>query len=167
MIKPCKVLPFSLSSFSFVITIIVALQLFTTGCDTKKFFDQSTSVPGDKWPADKEMVFTIDITDTISPYSFFINVRNSTSYRYNNIYFFLETEFPTGGMSRDTIELRLADKEGNWLGRGTGKYKDNRVFIRDNIRFPQKGIYTLRLNQAMREETLEGISEAGIRLEKQ
>lgn len=69
-------------------------------------------------------------------------------------------------MSRDTIECTLADKSGKWLGKGSGRYRDNRILIRDDIRFPRKGEYTLRLNQAMREEVLEGISEAGVRLEK-
>lgn len=137
-----------------------------TACDREKFFDQSTSIPDDTWPANKEMAFKVDITDSVSAYRFFINVRNGTSYRYSNIYFFLTTEFPGGGMSRDTIECQLADKSGKWLGKGTGKYRDNRIFIRENIRFPQKGTYTFYLNQAMRDDKLEGISEAGIRLEK-
>jgi len=33
--------------------------------------------------------------------------------------------------------------------------------------FPEKGTYMISLQQAMREEKLKGISEAGIRLEKQ
>lgn len=149
------------------ISILAVLSLFVISCDDQKFFDNSISLTDDIWPSDKEMVFKVDIEDTISPYRFFINIRNSTSYRYSNIYFFLITEFPGGGMSRDTIECTLADKTGKWLGKGTGKYRDNRVYIRENIRFPRQGTYTLRLNQAMRENKLAGISEAGIRLEKQ
>ena len=149
------------------ISILAVLSLFVSSCDDQKFFDNSISLTDDIWPSDKEMVFKVDIEDTISPYRFFINIRNSTSYRYSNIYFFLITEFPGGGMSRDTIECTLADKTGKWLGKGTGKYRDNRVYIRENIRFPRQGTYTLRLNQAMRENKLAGISEAGIRLEKQ
>lgn len=149
------------------ISILAVLSLFAVSCDNQKFYDNSISLTDDIWPSDKEMVFKVDIEDTISPYRFFINIRNSTSYRYSNIYFFLITEFPGGGMSRDTIECTLADKTGKWLGKGTGKYRDNRVYIRENIKFPRQGTYTLRLNQAMRENKLAGISEAGIRLEKQ
>lgn len=155
------------TKFISFISIMVVLSLFVSSCDDQKFFDNSISLTDDLWPSDKEMVFKVDIEDTISPYRFFINIRNSTSYRYSNIYFFLITEFPGGGMSRDTIECTLADKTGKWLGKGTGKYRDNRVYIRENIRFPRQGTYTLRLNQAMRENKLAGISEAGIRLEKQ
>lgn len=149
------------------VPILSIILLVSTACDRDKFFDQSISVPNDVWPADKEMLFNVTIDDTVSPYRFFINLRNSTTYRYSNIYFFLSTEFPGGGISVDTIECVLADKNGDWLGKGTGKYRDNRIFIRENIRFPLKGTYNIRLNQAMREENLKGISEAGIRLEKQ
>ena len=155
------------TKFISFISIMVVLSLVVISCDNQKFFDNSISLTDDIWPSDKDMVFKVDIEDTISPYRFFINIRNSSSYRYSNIYFFLITEFPGGGMSRDTIECTLADKTGKWLGKGTGKYRDNRVYIRENIRFPRQGTYTLRLNQAMRENKLAGISEAGIRLEKQ
>lgn len=141
--------------------------ILISACDKEKFFDQSVSIPDDTWPADQKVVFKVDIDDTLSPYRFFINVRNSTTYKYSNIYFFLTTEFPGGGISRDTIECTLADKSGKWLGKGTGKYRDNRIYIRENIMFPEKGTYMISLQQAMREEKLKGISEAGIRLEKQ
>lgn len=157
----------SLNAFLKVCLLLPFLVLLFTGCDNEKFFDQSVSIPGDTWPSDKEVAFSVNIDDTISPYRFYINVRNSTTYRYSNIYFFLTTEFPGGGMSRDTIECTLAGKTGRWLGKGTGNYRDNRIFIRENIRFPKKGAYLFRLNQAMREPQLKGISEAGIRLEKQ
>lgn len=150
-----------------IILILLSLMWILTGCDKEKFFDESVSLENDQWPSDKEMVFKVNIEDTTSAYRFFINVRNSTSYRYSNVYFFLTTELPGGSMSRDTIESVLAAKNGKWLGKGTGKYRDNRIFIRENIIFPRQGSYTFRLNQAMREKNLEGISEAGIRLEKQ
>ncbi len=156
--------------FGFRIRIPVLLLLSAlvfAACDRDKFFDESLSLPGDKWPKDEALSFVVNIDDTLSPYRFHINVRNSTSYAYNNIYFFLTTGYPGGGYSQDTIECLLAAKDGSWLGKGTGSYRDNRIFIRENIRFPRKGAYTLNLRQAMREDVLGGISEAGIRLEKQ
>lgn len=144
--------------------IILAM---VTSCDSDKYYDESMSLQHDKWPEDKAMTFRVSILDTIGTYSFFINIRNNTSYNYNNIFFFLTTEFPGGGMSRDTIECLLAAKNGEWLGRGSGRYRDNRILIRKKVRFPRSGTYVLSLNQAMREDTLEGISEAGIRLEKE
>lgn len=147
--------------------VILFVGLLLSGCDRDKFFDESLSLPYDTWKQDEALSFTIPVEDTTSAYRFYINVRNSTSYNYNNIYFFLTTEYPGGGYSQDTIECLLAAKDGSWLGKGTGSYRDNRMHIRDNIIFPRKGTYILRLRQAMREDELKGISDAGIRLEKQ
>jgi gliding motility-associated lipoprotein GldH len=141
--------------------------VITSSCDRTKFYDESLSLQNDQWPKDQAMSFKVNIEDTLSSYRFFINVRNSTSYKYKNIYFFLTTEFPGGGMSRDTINCLLAAKNGEWFGKGTGQYRDNRIPIRSNIRFPRAGTYTLSLNQAMREDVLKGISEAGVRLERE
>lgn len=145
----------------------IGIAALLISCDSNKFYDESLSLPNDKWPKDEALSFNVNIEDTISTYRFFINVRNNTSYKYNNIYFFLTTRFPDGGMSRDTIECLLAAKNGEWLGKGSGHYRDSRIPIRNNIRFPKKGTYTLSLNQAMREDELPGISEAGVRLEKE
>lgn len=149
----------------FSLLMLTALVLLS--CNRPAFYDESLRLKEDKWPKDEALSFKVDVADTSSAYRFFINVRNITAYEYNNIYFFLTTEFPGGGQARDTIECTLASREGKWLGKGSGKYRDNRIFIREDIFFPQKGVYTFRLNQAMRHEVLQGISEAGIRLEKQ
>lgn len=145
----------------------LGIALSFSSCDNAKFYDESLALKNDQWPAGEAMSFRISIDDTVSTYRFFINVRNNTSYHYSNIYFFLTTEFPDGRMSRDTIECALAANDGTWLGKGSGRYRDNRIPIRDHIRFPEKGTYTLSLSQAMREKNLSGISEAGVRLEKE
>jgi len=145
--------------------LLVGMVLW--GCDRNKLYDESLPTRNDAWPKDSTMSFRVPVDDTSSTYRFFINVRNTTAYRYNNIYFFLTTRFPGGELSRDTIECLLAAKDGTWLGKGTGRYRDNQIPIRGNIRFPVKGTYTISLTQAMREDVLNGISEAGIRLEKE
>lgn len=158
---------FMVNNMRIIAAIFMGVGLLTSGCDRSKFFDESLSLENDKWPKDQAMSFKVNVVDTLDFYRFFINVRHNTSYKYKNVYFFLTTEFPGGGYSRDTINCQLAAKNGEWFGKGTGRYRDNRIPIRSNIRFPRAGTYILSLNQAMREDVLSGISEAGIRLEKQ
>ena len=59
--------------------LILPLVIAFTACDQDKFFDESLSLAGDQWPKDEALSFAINIDDTVSPYRFFINVRNSTS----------------------------------------------------------------------------------------
>jgi len=67
-------------------------------------------------------------------------------------------------MSRDTIEFVLADIEGRWLGKGWGAIKDNSVLLNRSMRFPLKGKYEFKIQQAMRVDTLDGISDIGIQI---
>jgi gliding motility-associated lipoprotein GldH len=58
----------------------------------------------------------------------------------------------------------LADIEGRWLGKGWGAVKENSILISRNMRFPLKGNYEFKIQQAMRVDTLTGISDVGIRV---
>jgi gliding motility-associated lipoprotein GldH len=76
----------------------------------------------------------------------------------------MDTKFPNNNMSRDTLEFILADFEGKWLGKGWGSVKENTVLISADMRFPLSGIYEFKIQQAMRQDTLKGIKNMGIRI---
>jgi gliding motility-associated lipoprotein GldH len=111
--------------------------------------------------------FDVEIKDVQSTYNYYINIRNNGDYPFSNLYLFLQTTFPDGKMARDTIECMLADYNGKWLGSGITSVKFNRLLFQKGVRFPQKGKYVFELEQAMRVKDLKGISDIGIKLEKE
>ena len=121
---------------------------------------------GGIWDNKNTLKFEVDIADSITPYNFYINVRNAGAYPYSNLYLFLETEFPNKTVSRDTVECILADDAGKWLGDGSGDIWDNRILFKRNVSFPMPGEYRFELIQAMRLDPLPGIMDGGIRIEK-
>ncbi|MFC1732133.1 gliding motility lipoprotein GldH [candidate division KSB1 bacterium] len=136
-------------------------------CDNTRVFDESISISENGWDYNKSVKLETEIMDTTSLHNFYINIRNSTDYSYSNIYLFVKTVFPNGRVSRDTVQAILANKEGNWIGKGSGKIRDNQILISKNFRFPYQGMYVFEIEQAMREKTLLGIKDIGIRIEKQ
>ena len=110
--------------------------------------------------------FDVEVSDTISLFNFYINIRNTTDYNFSNIYLFLKTNYPNGMFSVDTIEIFLADLQGNWLGKGFGKYKDQQILFRKRGHFPLSGKYRFSFEQAMRNQELIGINTVGIRIER-
>lgn len=106
-----------------------------------------------------------EITDTVSPHDIYINLRHSGSYRFSNLFLFMDTYTPGGQQARDTVELTLADDRGQWLGEGIGDVRDNRILFRKGFVFPAAGVYRFELAQAMRVDPLPGILDAGIRIE--
>jgi gliding motility-associated lipoprotein GldH len=158
--------------FSYSRKIILSFLLILSfwvlqSCDSRRFFEENKIIDKSVWNNKDKAIFNVLITDILSSYDFFINLRNSGDYQYSNIYLFLKTVFPDGKVARDTIECQLADYDGKWLGSGISNLKFNRFLFRKGVRFPQKGQYVFEVEQAMRVNDLKGISDIGIRIEKE
>lgn len=139
--------------------------LFLTSCGKSAFYEDNQHLASDTWKQGDTMQFVVEVTDTLHYFDFYLNVRNTAAYRYRNLYLFINTKFPGGGISRDTVQCILAAADGRWYGKGMGKIKDNRILFKKAVRFPHAGTYLIGIQQAMREVQLDGISDMGIRIE--
>jgi gliding motility-associated lipoprotein GldH len=147
--------------------ILIVLLLVIQSCDSKRFYEENKRIEKSVWNSRDKAVFKVNINDILSRYNFYFNLRNNGDYAYSNIYFFLKTVFPNGKIARDTIECQLADYDGKWLGSGISDVKFNRFLFQKGVRFPLKGEYVFEVEQAMRVNDLKGISDIGLRLERQ
>jgi len=124
------------------------------------------SIPTKEWHRNDIARFVIDITDTVNLCNIYINVRNNTNFKYMNLWLFVDMHSPMGFVERDTVSIMLADHRGKWLGHGLGSKFNTRIFLRRNVRFPVAGEYIFEYEQAMRDETLTGIEDIGLRIER-
>ncbi len=150
-------------SFSFV--FVIMLFIFSS-CNSTVTFDDNISIDENGWYKNDFARFDLMIDDSNSTYNYYLNLRHTIDYRYSNLYVFMKTTYPNGNISRDTIEFVLADKSGKWYGNGWGNIKDNSILLVEGIKFPLIGPYTFQIQQAMRVDTLKGISDIGIRIEQ-
>ncbi len=144
---------------------LLPLLMFLISCNNRVLYDKTKDIGEEGWKAGEKVGFVVDIDDTLSVFDFYINVRNSVDYNYSNFFFFLKTIFPDGRYAVDTVNLWLAKPDGEWLGSGFGKYRDNKILFKRQGRFPMKGKYRFEFDQAMREKILTGIKSLGIRIE--
>lgn len=79
----------------------------------------------------------------------------------------MKTTFPGGQFAMDTIECTLAEADGKWTGSGMGRVRFNRFLFQKDIRFRHGGTYEFTFEQAMRITELKGISDIGIRIDKE
>lgn len=135
-------------------------------CGQQTIFQESRSPDPGGWPADEVLKFQTHIADSLSLHELFLIVRNNTDYAYSNLFLFLDIHMPDGTSLRDTIECFLADRSGQWTGKGFGSVRSNQFLFRDDVWFPLAGTYTFGLQHGMREEKLEGITDIGIRIDK-
>jgi len=144
-----------------------------SSCDSGRIYDEYMMLPKSSWNKNNVVTFTFPVKDSIKRNNLFINLRNNKDYNYSNLFLITQMNFPDGQIIVDTLEYNMTDVSGKFLGKGITDVKENKLFYKENIIFPNKGRYTLRIRQAMREngnvagiEELEGISHVGFRIEK-
>jgi gliding motility-associated lipoprotein GldH len=145
--------------------VLSLIAVFLSSCDPNRIFDENKPIPNAFWEMAFRPEFFVPVEDTATSYRFYINVRNTNDYRFSNLYLFLKTKFPNGNIPQDTIECILADKDGHWLGRRSGKIIEHQIVLNPSLRFPLIGPYLFEIEQAMR-EPLPGVTDIGIRIEK-
>ncbi len=140
-------------------------MLCLVGCDKKVFFTDSSRVNEQGWNMNDHLTFDVTVKDTTRLYSFFVDLRLTTDYPYANTFFFINTKFPDGGVAADTVECPVAYPDGQWMGKRSGGYIDNRYSFRKNMIFPATGTYTFSLSHGMRDTNIIGIKNVGLRIE--
>lgn len=150
----------------FLYSLIIAL--FCAGCDPDRVYEQNYIIEDNKWYIDTIPSFTFTIEDTTQPYNIYYNVRNAVSYPYYNLYvtyYLLDSQ--GNQLSARLQELMLMDaKTGKPLGDGLGDIFDHQILSLQNYKFKQKGDYTFKIKQYMRQDPLPDIMSIGIRVEE-
>ena len=145
-------------------TALLALML--ASCGRNVYYDQSRNVDEHGWLPGDTISFDVQIDDTSRMYNCLIEIRNNISYPYSNTFLFIGTTFPDGSVAYDTMECTLADAEGRWLGKHTGRYVDTRFRLRrGTFRFPMEGTYHFAITNGMRDSAISGLHDIGLRLE--
>jgi gliding motility-associated lipoprotein GldH len=148
--------------------LVIACSFFmaVSSCTTSDAFEKTTFFPKHEWrSADKEP-FTFSISDTASLYNIYIVLRHSDAYKYNNIWMNVTTQINNDSATTKQLELVLGDNSKGWLGAGMDDIYEHKILIN---RYPvklKKGDYHFMLQHTMREDPLQYIFNAGIRVEK-
>ena len=142
-----------------LLLILLTVSLFAASCDRNELYNESRHIDKQGWNMDDKLVFDLEANDTNSTYLCCIDIRNRNDYPYSNIYFFITTIYPDGSVAADTnIEFKLAERDGRWLGKESGRYVDGRYPF-CYFHFPQQGNYQFIISHAMREKEKRGIKE--------
>ncbi|QLG45320.1 gliding motility lipoprotein GldH [Costertonia aggregata] len=153
--------------------ICLTLVSFLFSCNDTLSVSEYKATNNGKWNKDSIVSFSFSEMDTVSKHNVFINIRNDESYPFSNLFLIAELESPDGKTVTDTLEYEMADPSGEWLGKGKGSVKENKLWFKENIVFSSSGVYNLQISHAMRKNgnvngivELEGITDVGFQIEK-
>lgn len=145
---------------------MLLLVLLAIACDRDVFFVDDQRVDPSGWNLNEKLSFDVEVDDTARLYTFFIDLRLTADYPYRNIFFFVNTTFPDGGVAADTVECPVALPDGQWMGKRSGGYIDNRYSFRKNMIFPMQGSYRFEIAHGMRDTNVVGVKNVGLRIER-
>lgn len=154
-----------------VLMLFLSVVLLAS-CESNIVFSETRAMDG-YWGQDEVVEFKLPQLDSLKNYNLFVNIRNSNEYKYNNIFLIVSINFPYGKTVTDTLEYRMANPDGSWMGQGVGSIKENKLWYKENVRFFENGIYNVTIEQAMRNNgavegvlKLEGITDVGLSIEE-
>ena len=133
------------------------LILFLSACEQSSFYDHTITLGEDPWAYDESLDFSIGVSDTSAIYDMHLNMSYSEEYAYENVYLRITTEFPTRDSREENLNVQLADKGGNWIGKCSSGVCTTKVYLLENFRFPENGEYVFSFEQYTRDSLLNNI----------
>lgn len=154
------------------LTILICALLLLS-CNSNVVYDQYKPVENYFWLSENNIEFIVNNQDTISRNNVFINIRNNKDYEFSSLFLIAKIEFPNGFQIVDTLEYEMANANGKWLGSGFTDLKESKLFYKENVLFPEKGVFKFNIQQVTRsindiegKNPLKGITDVGLRIEK-
>jgi gliding motility-associated lipoprotein GldH len=138
---------------------------FLVSCADIDLYEKNVTMPKHKWSSTYKPEFTFIIKDTTASYQLFFVLRHTEKYNFNNIWINLYSQPPGDTVHKARYELPLATNDKGWLGTGMDDIYEHRIPLTDIRRF-RAGTYKFLLEQIMREDPLDNVLNAGLRVEK-
>ncbi len=147
----------------FLVSVLFLLLMYA--CGPAEWYNNQVSIPSSGWHKDTVAVFNSKIDQLDKSCHLLIQVTNKESYKYSNIWFFIDAISPSGHIVRDTLECYLASDDGSWYGKNIGDDLIESIHpYKLNIRFPEKGVYKYYVIHGMRDTVLTDVESVGLQI---
>lgn len=140
------------------ISLLILIAL--ASCQKNDLYKEYETISNEEWCINNPAIFQVDIPQTGD---YFVNIclRHTTDYAMANLWCFVNIKDSTRYVFRDTLNMKLAEADGRWLGTGNS-IKSIEYPVNKKIITLQQGKYTFEVKQGMRLQCLEGIKNIGI-----
>lgn len=143
--------------------LLLITSLLLVGCQGDIVYTAFKTLPNTGWESDSSLCYQPVIADSILNCQMLITIRHTDAYPYQNLWLFVDIQKDSIPVTRDTIECYMANERGEWLGGGLSIH-ELPLLYNDNYQFARIGEYQISITQGMREDTLIGIKEVGVKI---
>jgi gliding motility-associated lipoprotein GldH len=139
------------------------ISLLLSSCSSDTLFDQVESFKSKAWVQGDQIIFEVDVEDTLQPFDFEITLRTSTDYAYSNLWIYISSKAPDDVTSKVAQRINIARPDGSWIGKASGTIVESKLIYRTQA-FPFKGKYVFTIEQATQNEKIEHVLDLGLRI---
>ena len=123
------------------------------------------------WFSNEKVKFKFKLKQ-VEENNLFIDLRNNNDYKFSNIFLIAILRDSNSVIFHDTLEYKMANLYGEWMGKGFSNIKENRLWRKEKWKPNHKGPYFIEIAQATRENgsisgvrILDGILDIGLTLD--
>ncbi|MDR6942011.1 gliding motility lipoprotein GldH [Mucilaginibacter pocheonensis] len=142
------------------------IMLLGSCTDPNAVMDNNTAIASHNWSYVNKVKFDCKIDDDKAAYNLYLNLRVTDNYKYSNLFVLIYQSTPGGKAKVTRYELKLAGRDGEWFGKGSGNLYSYQMPFKTGYKFPAAGIYHFEIEQNMRDNPLHEVSDVGLRIEK-
>ena len=142
-------------------------------CESNPIYIKYNSLNGG-WLKDSVQHFSFPNGDKSILTNSYLMLRVNQKYRYNNIFVIITVTNSNGTILRDTIEYKVADNFGKFIGSKMINIYELSLLHKKGIQLMPKENYFINVEHAMRNadetvgvERLEGVLDVGYKFEKE
>lgn len=143
--------------------LFIFLLLFAA-CNSASVFEEYQELSNETWNRYHVLEFTTNLPDS-GLYEVRLCLRHTTDYEMANLWCFISTRSSLHTELKDTVNLKIAETDGKWLGQGNTIKAIEQGIDKNPVILPQ-GRVIFRIEQGMRIDNMKGIKNVGIKVLK-
>ena len=150
--------------------ILLITSFFVFSCESNIEYIQYNSIEN-QWDKDSIQNFVFELADT-KKYNTYINLRINKHYPFSNIFLITTLMDSLSVLSKDTLNFKIADKSGKFLGKKRVNIIENSLIHKEKIELEKNKKYSVSVEHAMRIinkvsglKRLDGVVDVGYKIE--
>ena len=141
------------------------LVVLISGCSEKPLYSEKVDINGN-WNYSDKLSFPFEIDQLDLAYDMIFSLTYGVDFGYQNIYVKILTQYPNGEETEDILSLNLTNGTGIFLGDCNSSKCKIDFLLQEQFKFKEKGNYIITIIQNGREEKLDDIFGAELKLFK-
>ena len=148
-------------------SLLVFFSVCLLSCKQKEEYYKYVFIPQNKWAIDEPLCFVLDSVsfDLNLKYDVSLEITHNVNYAYENLWLYVDQNLADTILLRDTIDCKLTNDTGKWLGNGNGATRHISYKYNTNLKLDTAQQYKICISQAMQDLHLKGIEKIGLKIQ--